>query len=221
MAPIRLVIADDHALFREGLRLLLEQTGDLTVAGEAADGQEAVDLVARLQPDMVLLDISMPRVDGLEAARRIRAVSQVPILFLTVHDTDNYFFGALEAGASGYVLKDAVGADLITALRVVHNGGVYLSPSVAKRLVEDYLNRVAMGEELKSYDALTPREREVLELVGQGLTNQEIAEHLVLSVNTIQTHRLHIMEKLNLHSRAELMKFAVRLGIIGLGHSGH
>ncbi|MBM2826422.1 MAG: response regulator transcription factor [Dehalococcoidia bacterium] len=214
MAPITLVIADDHALFREGLRLLLEQTKDIVVAGEAADGQEAVDLVARLQPDLVVLDISMPRVDGLEAARRIRARSQVPILFLTVHDTENYFFDALEAGASGYVLKDAVGADLITALHVVYGGGVYLSPSVAKRLVEDYLSRVARGEEMKSYDALTPREREVLELVGQGLTNQEIAERLVLSVNTVQTHRLHVMEKLNIHNRAQLMKFAVRLGLL-------
>ena len=214
MSPTRLLIADDHALFREGLRLLLEQTEEFTVVGEAANGLEAVEQTARLQPDVVVLDISMPAVDGLEAARRIRAHSPVPILFLTVHDTDNYFFEALQAGASGYVLKDAVGADLITALEVVCRGGVYLSPSVSKRLVEDYLQRVEKGEEHETYDTLTNRERDVLQLIAQGLTNREIADRLVLSVNTIQTHRLHIMEKLDLHNRAQLVQYAVRMGLL-------
>lgn len=217
MAPTRLVIADDHALFREGLRLLLEQSGEFTIVGEASNGLEAIELAARLQPDVIVMDISMPGVDGLEAARRIRDAGSVPILFLTVHDTDNYFFGALEAGASGYVLKDSVGADLLAALRIISQGGVYLSPSVAKRLVEDYLRRVSSGEERKTYDTLSNREREVLQLIGDGLTNQEIADKLVVSINTVQTHRLHIMEKLNLHSRAELMKFAVRLGFVKMG----
>ena len=214
MSPTRLLIADDHALFREGLRLLLEQAEEFTVVGEASNGLEAVEQAARLQPDVVILDISMPTVDGLEAARRIRAHSSVPILFLTVHDTDNYFFEALQVGASGYVLKDAVGADLITALEVVRRGGVYLSPSVSKRLVEDYLQRLALGEEHESYDTLTQRERDVLQLIGQGLTNREIADRLVLSVNTIQTHRLHIMEKLDLHNRAQLIQYAVRMGLL-------
>lgn len=209
-----LLIADDHALFRQGLRLLLERSGEFTVLAEAADGAEAVDLTLRLKPDIAVLDIAMPGIDGLEAARRLRRLSDTPILFLTVHDTDNYFFQALEIGASGYVLKDAVGADLVAALRVVHAGGVYLSPGVARRLVEEYLRRVARGEEMKSYAALTAREREVLNLVGEGLTNREIAERLVISLNTVQTHRLHLMEKLDLHSRAQLMQYAVRLGLV-------
>lgn len=217
MSRTKLLLADDHALFREGLRLLLEQSGQFEIVGEANDGQQAVNLALRVNPDVVVLDISMPGMDGLEAARRIRIHSQVPILFLTVHDTDGYFFGALEAGASGYVLKGAVGADLISALGVVKSGGVYLSPSVARRLVEDYMRRVALGEERKSYDTLTPREREVLAFIGQGLTNAEIAERLVLSINTVQTHRLHLMEKLNLHSRAQLVQYAVRLGLLGPG----
>jgi len=213
LALLKVLIADDHTLFREGLRLLLEQSGQFTVVGEASDGQEALEVLSRTSPDIIILDISMPRMDGLEAARRIRARLQKPILFLTVHDTDNYFFDALEAGASGYVLKDAIGADLIAALHVVHRGGIYLSPSVTKRLVEDYLMRVALGEERQSFDTLTPREQEVLQFIAQGLMNREIAERMFLSVNTIQTHRLHIMEKLNLHNRAQLVQFAVRLGL--------
>ncbi len=213
----RLIIADDHSLFREGLRLLLEQSGEFTVVGEAADGRQAVELTSQLRPDVVVLDISMPILDGLEAARRIRSAGDTPILFITVHDTDDYFFGALEAGASGYVLKDSVGADLLAALWIVQHGGVYLSPSIAKRLVEDYLRRVARGEERKTYSNLSHREQEVLQLIGEGLSSHEIADRLVVSVNTVQTHRLHIMEKLNLHSRAELIKFAVRLGLIKPG----
>ncbi|MBI4498458.1 MAG: response regulator transcription factor [Chloroflexi bacterium] len=215
MDKARLLLADDHALFREGLRLLLEQSGEFTVVGEAANGKEALEQVAHLRPDVLVIDISMPVMDGLAAARALRASTTPPtILFLTVHDTDNYFFSALEAGASGYVLKDAVGADLVTALRVVRSGGVYLSPAVARRLVAEYLKQVALGAERKSYDLLTPREQEVLALIGQGYTNKEIADRLTLSVNTVQTHRLHIMEKLNLHSRAQLMNYAVRLGLI-------
>jgi two-component system, NarL family, response regulator NreC len=211
---VRVLIVDDHTLIREGIRLLLEQTGEFHVIGEAASGPEAVALAEELRPDIVVMDISMPDGDGLEAARQIRANHTVPILFLTVHDTDTYFFGALQAGASGYVLKDAVGDDLLAAARVVHRGGVYLSPSVTKRLVEEYLRRVAVGEESKSFEGLTPREREVLRLVGEGLTNQQIADRLVLSVNTVQTHRLHVMSKLNLHNRAQLTQYAVRLGLL-------
>ncbi|MBI2910312.1 MAG: response regulator transcription factor [Chloroflexi bacterium] len=215
MADIRVLLVDDQPLFREGLRLLLQQMGGFVVVGDAANGEEALTQAQSLQPDVVVMDISMPQMDGLEAARRLREAGfAAPILFLTVHDADSYFFKALESGASGYVLKDAVGADLAAALRVVHNGGVYLSPSVARRLVGDYLGRVVSGEEQTSYTLLTPREREILELIGRGHTNREIAEKLVLSINTVQTHRLHIMEKLNLHSRAQLMKYAVRQGLI-------
>ena len=215
MPKVHLLLADDHALFREGLRLLLEQKGEFTVVGEATNGEEAIELAKSLKPDVVVMDITMPEMDGLEAARQLRAqMPNLPILFLTVHDTDNYFFGALDAGASGYVLKDAVGADLVAAIHTVYKGEVYLSPAVARRLVEDYLHRVDLGEEHQSYQLLTGREREILQLIGQGYTNREMAEKLILSVNTIQTHRLHIMEKLNLHSRAELMKYALRLGLL-------
>lgn len=216
MERIRVLVVDDQPLFREGLRLLLQQIEGFTVIGDASDGREALPLARELEPDVVLMDISMREMDGLEATRLLRASGfEAPILFLTVHDADSYFFKALEVGGSGYVLKDAVGADLAAALRVVHSGGVYLSPTVAKRLVEDYLQRVVSGgEEEKTYKLLTSREREVLGLIGQGYTNREVAEQLVLSINTVQTHRLHIMEKLNLHSRGELMKYALRLGLI-------
>lgn len=216
MADMRVLLVDDHALFREGLRLLLEQIGGFKVVGEAANGKEAVMQAQRLQPDVVVMDISMKELDGLEAARSLRLGGfTAPILFLTVHDSDSYFFRALQAGASGYVLKDAVGSDLATAMHTVYQGDVYFSPSVARRLLEAYLRRVAGGEEQNSYDLLTQREREILQLIGQGYTNREIAEKLLVSINTVQTHRLHVMEKLNLHSRAELMKYAVRLGLMG------
>lgn len=215
MADIRVLLVDDHTLFREGLRLLLQQIGGVIVIGEAANGKEALIQAQRLQPDVVVMDIAMGDMNGLEATQALRLAGfKAPILFLTIHDTDNYFFGALEAGASGYVLKDAVGSDLAMALRVVHQGGVYFSPSVARRLLEDYLSRVAVGEEQKSYALLSRREKEILEFIGQGYTNREIAEKLLISINTVQTHRLRLMEKLNFHSRAELMKYAIRLGLV-------
>lgn len=215
MADIRVLLVDDQALFREGLRLLLQQMGGFMVLGEAANGKEALIQAQRLQPDVVVMDIAMGEMNGLEATRALRLAGfKAPVLFLTIHDSDNYFFGALEAGASGYVLKDAVGSDLATALRVVHQGGVYLSPSVARRLIEHYLSRVALGEEQKSYALLSRREKEILGLIGEGNTYREIAGRLLISINTVQTHRLRLMEKLNLHSRAELMKYAVRLGLM-------
>lgn len=216
MSNIRILIVDDHALFREGLRLLLQKMEGCTVVGEAANGKEAVEQAQKLRPDVTLMDISMPVMDGLEATRILRQSGfEAPVLFLTEHDADSYFFKALELGAGGYMLKDAVGADLAYALRIVNNGGVYLSPSVAGRLVKDYLQRVVLGAEDKTHDLLSSREREVLGLIGEGYTSREIAQKLVLSINTVQTHRLHIMEKLNLHNRAQLVKRAVHLGLIG------
>lgn len=215
MSKIRVLLADDHTLVREGVRLLLEGQGDVEVVAEAADGREAVEKARLSHPDVAILDISMPEMSGLEASRQIKISDpETRILILTMHGTDDYFFRALEAGASGYVLKDAVSADLTAAVRAVYQGGVFLYPSVAKRLVYDYLKRVSTGEERTSYDSLTDREKEVLKLIGEGFTNQEIAAHLTLSINTVQTHRSHIMEKLNLHSRAELMKYAVKIGLL-------
>ena len=215
MKKIRVLIADDHTLVREGLRALLEGQGDFEVIAEASNGHEAVDRALAMRPDVVLMDIGMPVLDGLEATRRIvKASPAIRVLVLTVHETDDYFFRVLEAGAQGFLVKDAASTELVAAVRAVHQGGMFLHPPLAKRLVEDYLDRVSTGEERSTYEALTAREREILKLIGEGYTNQEIASHLVLSINTVQTHRSRIMDKLNLHSRAELMKYAVRMGLI-------
>ena len=215
MAKIRILLADDHKLFREGLRLLLEAQGDFEVVAEAADGQEALKKARESHPEVMVMDITMQPMDGLAATRLARKeMPEVRVLILTMHGGEEYFFRALEAGASGYLLKEGASADLATAIRAVARGGVFLYPSIAGRLVEDYLQRVSLGEERSSFEKLTDREKEILALIAQGHTNQEMAERLYLSINTVQTHRTHIMEKLNLHSRAELMKYAIRLGFL-------
>ena len=215
MGPIRVLLAEDHILVREGVRALLEAQPDMEVVAEASDGSEAVRKALDLLPDVVLMDITMPGTNGLEATRLIRkAAPGVRILALTMHGTDDYFFRLLDAGASGYVLKESASSDLISAIRAVHRGGVFLSPSVAKRLVDDHLRRASEGDQRPGYDSLTDRERQILKLIGEGCTNQEIAQKLCLSVNTVQTHRTHIMDKLNLHNRTELLRFAVRAGFL-------
>ena len=215
MGPIRVLLAEDHILVREGVRALLEAQPDMEVVAEASDGSEAVRKALDLLPDVVLMDITMPGTNGLEATRLIRkAAPGVRILALTMHGTDDYFFRLLDAGASGYVLKESASSDLLSAIRAVHRGGVFLSPSVAKRLVDDHLRRASEGDQRPGYDSLTDRERQILKLIGEGCTNQEIAQKLCLSVNTVQTHRTHIMDKLNLHNRTELLRFAVRAGFL-------
>lgn len=213
---VRVLMADDHTMFREGVRLLLETRGGFEVVGEAATGKEAVELARSLRPDVIVMDIGMPDMNGLDATRLIQADNPSSrVLILTMHDTDEYFFSALDAGASGYVLKEAASNDLVNAIESVSRGGMFLYPSLATKLVEEYLRRVGSGEERSSYDALTPRERQVLQLIGDGRTNQEIAEKLGLSVHTVQTHRVHIMNKLGLHNRAQLVSYAARLGLLG------
>lgn len=213
MNKIRVLLADDHTLFREGVKLLLENTEEVEVIGQAADGNEAVEKARLLKPDVVIMDITMPDMNGLEATRLIRReMPEVQVLILTMHGSDDYFFQTLQAGANGFVLKEAAGIDLQVAVKAVHQGGVFIYPSIAKGLVRDFLERAISGEEQASYADLTSREKEILGLVGDGLTNQEIAERFSLTVNTVQTHRSHIMDKLNLHSRAELMKYAIRMG---------
>lgn len=212
---IRVLVADDHTIVREGVRLLLEAQPDLEVVGEASDGQEAFELVRKLQPDLVVMDIQMPNWNGLQATRAIKQeFPHLHILALTMYESDEYFFQVLAAGASGYILKKAASTDLLAAIRAVHQGDVFLYPSVARRLVSDYLTRVKSGEEQSSYDGLTAREREVLKLIAEGHTNQVIAEKLVISPSTVQTHRNRIMQRLNLHTRAELIKYANRKGMI-------
>ncbi len=215
MDKIRVLIVDDHTIVREGVRLLLEAQPDIEVVGEAADGQEAVELMRQLKPDLVLMDIQMPKLNGMDATRAIKQeFPQAHILALTMYESDDYFFQVLNAGASGYVLKKAASGDLIAAIRAVHQGDVFLYPSVARRLVSDYLARVKSGEEKSSYDGLTERERQVLKLIAEGHTNQAIATKLVISPSTVQTHRTRIMQRLNLHGRAELISYARRKGLL-------
>ena len=214
---IRVLIADDHTLVRQGLRLLLETAPDIQVIGEASDGAEAIRLAGELSLDLVVMDIAMPNVDGLAATRAIKqAQPGVQVLALTMHEGEDYFFKVLAAGAAGYVLKRAAANDLLTAVHAVARGEVFLYPSVAKKLVADYLERVA-GPDREPHaagDSLTPREHEVLRRIAEGLSNREIAERLTVSLSTVQTHYAHIIEKLNLHSRTELVKYAIRHGWI-------
>lgn len=217
MAKIRVILADDHTIVRAGIRALLEPQPDLVVVGEAGDGAEALRQVAELRPDVVVMDIGMPGMNGLVATRHItQNYPQVRVLALTMHDDEEYFFELLSAGGSGYVLKNAAPTELVAAIRAVYEGRAFLNPAVAKMLVDDYLRRVEAGEGRTSYDGLTEREREVLKLIASGRSNQQIADILCLSVNTVQVHRTHIMEKLNLHNRTELVKYAIRKGLVDL-----
>ncbi len=214
---IRVLIADDHTLVRQGIRMLIEAQPDLQVVGEASDGAEVVRLARELVPDLVVMDIAMPVMDGLEATRAIKQDQpDVKILVLTMHEGEDYFFKILSAGAAGYVLKRAAASDLIAAVHAVARGEIFLYPVIAKKLVADYLSRVQSNEHgaRASYDGLTAREREVLTLVAEGLSNREISERLTVSLSTVQTHYAHIVEKLNLHNRAELVKYAMRHGLI-------
>lgn len=215
MSPIRVLIADDHVVMREGMSVLLEAESDIDVVGQAGDGQEAWEKALELQPDVVLMDITMPKKSGLEVTQHLQnSLPETRVLILTMHEGDEFFFRTLQAGASGYVLKGASPDELLGAIRAVHQGGVYLYPTMATKLMNDYLSRPA--SEQATYDDLTPREREILTLIAEGLTSREIAEELTISVNTVQTHRQNIMEKLDLHNKSELIKYAIRKGLISV-----
>ncbi|MDO8490535.1 MAG: response regulator transcription factor [Dehalococcoidia bacterium] len=214
---MRVLIVDDHALIRDGIRAMLESLPDIEVVGEAANGQDAIEKTRQLQPDIVMMDLTMPGMGGLEATRHIKKESpEVKVMALTMHENDEHFFQIINAGACGYFIKGGSSTELIAALRTVWQGDVFLYPSMAKKLLGDYLNRVRMGKNQESYDGLTERERDVLKLVAEGKANQEIADILVITVSTVQTHRAHVMAKLGLHSRTELVKYALRRGIISL-----
>lgn len=217
MTDIRVVIIDDHEIVRSGLRMVLSAQEGMTIVGEAENGREGVELVQELQPDVVVMDLTMPDMDGIEATRRIVACcSESRVLALTIHEDEAYFFRMLEAGAQGYVPKRAAPTDLVRAIQTVHSGQVYLDPVLATTMVNDYVERAQSGEEVPSIPDLTPREHEVLTLIAEGLMNQEIAEKLGISVKTVERHRENIMNKLNLHSRTELVKYAIRKGLIEL-----
>jgi DNA-binding NarL/FixJ family response regulator len=218
--PVRILLADDHDILRDGLRALLEMAGDMEVIGEARTGREAVAMAALLQPDVVLLDIAMPELDGVEACLRIR--QQTPrtrVLFLTMHESEEYYVRAQRAGAAGYVIKRTASADLLAAVRAVAHGDTFLSPSVAQTLSSS-AHRALAGKASSAdgpqdaYDFLTGREREVLQLVGEGYSNQEIADKLVVSIKTAQAHRAAVMRKLGLRDVTHLVRYTVRRGLV-------
>jgi DNA-binding NarL/FixJ family response regulator len=216
MTKIKVLLADDHTILRDGIRALIDGQDDMVVIGEAEDGQSAVRLVTRLTPDVVVMDIAMPLLNGLEATRQIRRdFPQIKVLILTMHENEEYIRQVLAAGALGYVLKDAAARDLLGAIRAVNNGEAILSPAITRLVIEDYL-RWGEIQPSANTDGLTSREREVLQLIAEGYTNKEIAEILNLSVKTIQSHRTNLMNKLDLHDRGELIKYAIQKKIIDI-----
>ena len=212
---ITVLLADDHRILREGIRSLLEKEPDIEVVAEASDGGEAVAKAQQLSPDLVLMDITMPGMNGLEATRQIKALKPgVKVLILTMHESNQYISQFLRSGASGYVLKDTAAQELVGAIRAVNQGDAFLYPSIARMLLEEYIQKVQSGEERGSYDGLTDREREVLRMVAEGKTNKEIADDLSISVRTVQAHRANLMGKLHMHDRTELVRYAIRKGLI-------
>jgi two-component system, NarL family, response regulator NreC len=215
MRKTRILLADDHQLMRSGLRLVIERQPDLTVVGEAADGREAVALAKSLRPDVAVMDISMPNLNGIEAAYQITQThSETAVIMLSMHPDESYILRTLKAGAKGYLLKDSAEADLITAVRAVAQGKSFFSPAVSKVLLDDYMRKLKRSGAEDPYDLLTPREREILQLVAEGKSNKEVANLLNLSVYTVETHRSNVMRKLNLKGVPELTLYAVRKGII-------
>lgn len=214
---IKLLLVDDHAVVRLGMRMLFDSEADIEIVAEAENGQEALAAVLKHDPDIVLMDIGLPDMSGIEATRLIKEQSpQTEIVALTIHEDKEYFFQMLDAGVSGYVPKRAAPEELISAIRTAALGEVYLFPSMAKYLVKDYLSQQESEYEEENQNELTPREKEVLTLLAEGDTNAEIGEKLVISPKTVARHRENIMRKLNLHSRTELVKYAIRKGIIRL-----
>jgi len=212
---IKILLVDDHAVVRLGLRMLLENEHDIEIVGEADSASEGLNQVARLKPDVVLMDIGLPDISGIDATSNVKRVSpETAVVALTIHEDEEYFFKMLEAGASGYVPKRAAPDELLNAIRSAARGEVYLYPSMAKLLVKDFLGQQENRDSQSSVDGLTPRESEVLVLLAEGLTNSEIGTMLNISPKTVARHRENIMAKLNLHSRSELVKYAIRKGII-------
>lgn len=215
MTPIRIVLADDHTILRRGLRLVLERERDFSVIGEAGNGREAVDLVIRDNPDVVILDIAMPLLNGIEAAKRIYDERlKTAVIILSMHSDEGYILKALRAGAHGYLLKDSAEADLIQAIRAVYAGKAFFSPAVSKVLADDYMRQLQQQGVEDPYDLLTARERELLQLIGELRATKDIATIMGVSPHTVDTHRGHLMQKLGVHSIPELILWAMRKGLI-------
>lgn len=215
MPKICLLLVDDHEVVRSGLRMLLENESDLKIVGEASTGEQALALVKELNPDVVIMDITLPDISGIDVTRRIKGShAWVAVVALTIHEDQQYFFEMLQAGASGYVPKRAAPDDLITAIRAAYRGETYIYPSLAKLLVKDFISRGGEEETKEAMSGLTPREQEVLAHLAEGRTNEEIAGLLSISAHTVARHRENLMGKLGLHSRSELVKYAIRKGLI-------
>ena len=216
MKKIRVLLAEDHTIVRKGLRSLLEREATIEVVGEAQDGREAVVRVQQLRPDVVILDITMPELNGLEATHQIkRSNPEVNVLILSVHGSEEYVFQALSAGASGYLVKKAAPDELVTAIQAVYRGEPFISPFISGRILQDQVRRTKITpEEFRVYEKLTHREKEILQLVAEGRSNREIAGLLFLSIKTVQTHRANLMDKLGIRSTAELTQYAMRRGLI-------
>jgi len=214
VTPVRILLADDHALVRRGVRLILDNEPDLTVVGEAGDGAEAITMARAERPDLAILDIAMPRLTGLQAARELsRLMPDLRILILTMYDNEQYFFEALKAGASGYVLKSVADRDLVEACRAAVRGEPFLYPGAVASLIRNYLDRVRDGESIPA-KAITDREEEILKLVAEGNSSKEIADLLFISVKTVERHRANLLAKLGLKDRLELTRYAIRAGLI-------
>jgi DNA-binding NarL/FixJ family response regulator len=213
MEKIKVLLVDDHAIMRDGIRALLNLYDDVEIVGEASEGKEAVEKAQELVPDVVIMDIAMPGMDGLEATRRIKKNNpNVKVLVLTQHDNREYILAAIKAGTAGYVPKKALGSELVSAIRAVRKGDSFLYPSAAATLIKDYLRRA----DEDPYDRLTAREREILKLIAEGRTSREIAERLFISLKTVLGHRAKIMQKLDIHNRTELIRYAMRKGLVSM-----
>jgi two-component system response regulator NreC len=215
LKKIRILIADDHGIVRKGLRLQLEQHGDFEVVGEATEGREAVRMAEELLPDVVIMDIAMPNLNGIQATTQVvKKNPQIAVIILSMYSDETYLMRTLAAGAKGYLLKDSADVDLHRAVEVVAQGKPFFSPAIADTLLEDYMRQLQQRGLQDSYDLLTEREKEILQLVAEGKSNKDVASILNLSTNTVETHRTRIMQKLDLHSTADIVLYAVRKGII-------
>lgn len=217
MTKIRVLLAEDHTIVRKGIRSLLDEEQDIEVVGEAEDGRAAVAQAEALLPDIVVMDHTMPLLNGLEATRQVRKLlPETRVLILTMHTNEEYVFQFLQAGAAGYLVKQTAPTDLIAAIRAVHGGDSFLSPAISKTVIEQYVRSGEAAGKSVTDSALTEREREVLQLIAEGFSNQEIGQQLTISTKTVGVHRLNLMQKLDLHNLADVTKYAIRTGIISL-----
>lgn len=214
MKKIRILIAEDHTIVRQGLSALLRSESDFDVVGEASDGLEAIALVDKTIPDVVLMDVAMRNLNGLEATRSIKKrFPQIKVLVLTMYDNEEMIFQILKAGASGYLIKDSAMVDLVSAIRAIYQGDSYLSPSISKKVIEEYIRRAEQGMKSGAEDLLSSREREILQMIAEGNSIPQIASLLSISKKTVEAHKTHIMDKLNIHDKVGLIKYAIRTGL--------